>query len=229
MCFPERVTHSCPGLPRTHDHEPSRTLQLPSGGVLSPTIRRLQGRERGLEYNTMSGRYAEFLETEVLPLVEAKCQVKLTREPEGRATMGGSSDGSCALIMAGYHPGLYHRVLTYSGTYVNQQWPSNPATPHGVVNFPAISSVRAACSRKIRVHSESTASDSPGKSRELSPVWTGGKDPGPWRVGRETPSAMEQTVVPTATPRPQATVERETNLRGACVGDVACCRWLSRD
>ncbi len=59
-----------------------------------------QGSERGLEYDTMSGRYAEFVETEVLPLVEAKCHVKLTRDPEGRATMGGSSGGSCALIMA---------------------------------------------------------------------------------------------------------------------------------
>ena len=94
-----------------------------------------QGSERGLEYDTMSGRYAEFVETEVLPLVEAKCHVKLTRDPEGRATMGGSSGGSCALIMAWYHPELYHRVLTYSGTYVNQQWPYNPATPHGAWEF----------------------------------------------------------------------------------------------
>ena len=31
--------------------------------------------------------------------------------------------------MAWYHPDLYHRVLTYSGTFVNQQWPSNPETP----------------------------------------------------------------------------------------------------
>jgi enterochelin esterase-like enzyme len=94
-----------------------------------------QGSERGLEYDTMSGRYAEFVETEVLPLVEAKANVKLTKDPNGRATMGGSSGGSCALIMAWYHPELYHRVLTYSGTYVNQQWPPNPETPHGAWEF----------------------------------------------------------------------------------------------
>ena len=94
-----------------------------------------QGSERGLEYDTMSGRYAEFVEREVLPLVEAKCHVKLTRNPEGRATMGGSSGGSCALIMAWHHPELYHRVLTYSGTYVNQQWPYNPEAPHGAWEF----------------------------------------------------------------------------------------------
>ena len=94
-----------------------------------------QGSERGLEYDTMSGLYAEFVEKEVLPAVEAKYHVRLTRDPDGRATMGGSSGGSCALIMAWYHPELYHRVLTYSGTYVNQQWPYNPETPHGAWEF----------------------------------------------------------------------------------------------
>ena len=94
-----------------------------------------QGSERGLEYDTMSGLYAEFVEKEVLPRVEKEANVKLTKDPEGRATMGGSSGGSCALIMAWYHPELYHRVLTYSGTYVNQQWPVNPETPHGAWEF----------------------------------------------------------------------------------------------
>jgi iron(III)-enterobactin esterase len=94
-----------------------------------------QGSERGLEYDTMSGLYAEFVEQEVLPLVEKKCDVKLTRNPDARATIGGSSGGSCALIMAWYHPELYHRVLTYSGTYVNQQWPHNDETPHGAWGF----------------------------------------------------------------------------------------------
>jgi len=95
-----------------------------------------QGSERGLEYDTMSGKYAEFVETEVLPLVESKFGVKLTKDPDGRATMGGSSGGSCALIMAWYHPEWYHRVLTFSGTYVNQQWPlNNPETPHGAWEF----------------------------------------------------------------------------------------------
>ena len=94
-----------------------------------------QGSQRGLEYDTMSGLYAEFVEKEVLPLVEKRYNVKLTKDPEGRATMGGSSGGSAALIMAWYHPEWYHRVLTYSGTYVNQQWPWNPKTPQGAWGF----------------------------------------------------------------------------------------------
>jgi iron(III)-enterobactin esterase len=94
-----------------------------------------QGSERGLEYDTMSGTYAEFVEKEVLPLAETQAHVKLTKDPDGRATTGGSSGGSCALIMAWYHPELYHRVLTYSGTFINQQWPYNPKTPHGAWEF----------------------------------------------------------------------------------------------
>ena len=94
-----------------------------------------QGSQRGLEYDTMSGRYAEFVETGVLPLVEKQCGVRLTKDPEGRATMGGSSGGSAALIMAWYHPEWYRRVLTYSGTFVNQQWPPDPDTPHGAWEF----------------------------------------------------------------------------------------------
>jgi iron(III)-enterobactin esterase len=94
-----------------------------------------QGSERGLEYDTMSGVFAEFVEKEVLPRVEAQAHVKLTRDPNGRAAMGYSSGGACAFIMAWYHPELYHRVLTYSGTFVNQQWPYNPQTPHGAWEF----------------------------------------------------------------------------------------------
>jgi enterochelin esterase family protein len=94
-----------------------------------------QGSQRGLEYDTMSGTYAEFVETEVLPLVETRYGVKLTRNPEGRAAMGCSTVAAAAMAMAWYRTDLYHRVLSYSGTYVYQQWPDNPATPHGAWEF----------------------------------------------------------------------------------------------
>jgi len=94
-----------------------------------------QGHERGKEYDTMSGLFAEFIQLEVLPLVEKNYGVKITQDPEGRATMGTSSGGSAALIMAWYHPEWFHRVLTLSGTFVNQQWPFNPETPDGAWGF----------------------------------------------------------------------------------------------
>ncbi len=90
-----------------------------------------QGSERGLEYDTMSGRYADFVETEVFPLVEKNYGVIISKDPEARAAMGISSGGVAAFSMAWYHPELYHRVITYSGTYVNQASPFDPVTPHG--------------------------------------------------------------------------------------------------
>jgi enterochelin esterase-like enzyme len=96
-----------------------------------------QGSERGLEYDTVSGKYAEFVEAEVLPKIEADYNIKLSKDPDARCTLGGSSGGAAAFTMAWFHPDLYHRVLTYSGTYVNQQSPKNPDSPRGAWEYHA--------------------------------------------------------------------------------------------
>jgi enterochelin esterase-like enzyme len=49
--------------------------------------------------------------------------------------MGGSSGGAAAFTMAWFRPDLYRRMLTYSGTYVNQQSPLNPQSPHGAWEY----------------------------------------------------------------------------------------------
>ena len=84
----------------------------------------------------MNGDYAEYIETEVLPRVEKNCGVKLTKDPDGRAAMGNSSGGSAALIMAWFRNDLYHRVLTTSGTFVNQAWPFDPQVPGRGLGLP---------------------------------------------------------------------------------------------
>jgi len=94
-----------------------------------------RGSERGLEYDTVSGKYTDFIETEVLPRVAKDYGVTFTKDPDGRAVMGGSSGGAVAFTMAWFHPELYHRVLTYSGTYTNNQSPKNPALPHGAWEY----------------------------------------------------------------------------------------------
>ena len=96
-----------------------------------------QGSQRGLEYDTLSGRYSDFIETEVLPRVAAETGVTLTSDPEGRAVMGVSSGAACAFTMAWFHPERYRRVISYSGTYVNQQSPPDPATPRGAWEYHA--------------------------------------------------------------------------------------------
>lgn len=96
-----------------------------------------QGSERGLEYDTLSGKLAEFIEAEVLPAVEQNYHVTLTHNPDGRAVMGCSSGAAAAFTMAWFHPDWYHRVISYSGTFVNQQWPFNPQTPGGAWEYHA--------------------------------------------------------------------------------------------
>ena len=63
---------------------PMVAVMLDSGGGDA------QGSERGLEYDTMSGRYAEFIEREVLPQAASLYHIAFTKDPDGRATMGGT-------------------------------------------------------------------------------------------------------------------------------------------
>ena len=93
------------------------------------------GSQRGLEYDAVDDTYSKFIEKEVLPRISKDYKIKFTSDPEGRATMGGSSGGAAAFTMAWFHPELYHKVLTYSGTYVNQQFPEDRKNPHGAWEY----------------------------------------------------------------------------------------------
>ncbi len=87
-----------------------------------------KGSQRGLEYDTMSDRLARFINDEVLPAVLNNAEIKaaypniaFTTDPWGRATMGCSSGGAAALSMGWFRPDLFRRLITYSGTFVDQQ------------------------------------------------------------------------------------------------------------
>lgn len=87
-----------------------------------------KGSERGLEYDTMSDRFARFINDEVLTAVLNNADVKsaypniaFTDNPWGKATMGCSSGGAAALSMGWFRPDLFRRLITYSGTFVDQQ------------------------------------------------------------------------------------------------------------
>lgn len=84
--------------------------------------------ERGLEYDTMSDRFARFINDEVLTAVLSNPDIKaaypkiaFTDNPWGRASMGCSSGGAAALTMGWFRPDLFRRLITYSGTFVDQQ------------------------------------------------------------------------------------------------------------
>jgi enterochelin esterase-like enzyme len=86
------------------------------------------GSQRGLEYDTMSDRHARFINDEVLPAVLANKEIKeaypkiaFTDDPWGKAIMGCSSGGAAALTAGWFRPDLFRRLITYSGTFVDQQ------------------------------------------------------------------------------------------------------------
>lgn len=104
-----------------------------------------KGSQRGLEYDTMSDRLARFINDEVLPAVLNNPEIKaaypriaFTKNPWGRAVMGCSSGGAAALSMGWFRPDLFRRLITYSGTFVDQQdddAPEEAAYPLGAWEY----------------------------------------------------------------------------------------------
>lgn len=72
---------------------------------------------RSLEYDTLDGVYATFLETEILP--EVGKTLRLTDDPERRAICGMSSGGICAFTAAWERPDLFRKVLSHIGSFTN--------------------------------------------------------------------------------------------------------------
>ncbi len=75
------------------------------------------GSSRSVEYDTLSGKYAEFLEKELL--AEVGKQYRLTDDPEMRAICGMSSGGICAFTAAWERPDLFRKVISHIGSFTN--------------------------------------------------------------------------------------------------------------
>lgn len=79
---------------------------------------------RSNELDRMDGRYAEFLETEVLPMVcrqktKDGREIKISDRATDRAIYGNSSGGICAFNVAWQRPDLFSRVYASLGTFVS--------------------------------------------------------------------------------------------------------------
>jgi hypothetical protein len=128
------------------------------------------GSERGLEYDTVSGLYAEWADKELLPQVEVQSKmlpgqaVTFTHDPEGRGAVGGSSGGAGSFSMVWWHPDLFRRLITFSGTYVNQV-PANSPFPHGCWIYHDVDPFNAAAPNGLIVqHCESATNPAAGSS-----------------------------------------------------------------
>ena len=120
--------------------------------------------ERSFEYDTVSERYTTFIETEVLPKVTRELNIKFTTDPEGRASMGGSSGAICAWTMAWFHPELYRRVLSYSGSFTNLERPQRTDTSRGGWDYHQ-SLISSAPAKPIRIWMH-VSEDDIGANRE---------------------------------------------------------------
>ena len=92
--------------------DPGHTGELPKnrGWVPRPA-------NRSVEYDTVSGDYANFLLTEILPEVEKL--YRITDNPELRAICGDSSGGICAFSVAWHRPDKFRKVQSHIGSFVN--------------------------------------------------------------------------------------------------------------
>ena len=129
-----------------------------------------KGSERGLEYDTLSDRYARFVQLEVLPAVEANSGIRsaypsfrLTQDPHGRGALGCSSGGSAAFTMGWFRPDLFSRLVTYGGTFVDQQdddAPEEALYPLGAWEYHSVSSLIASSPKKeLRVFLNANEND----------------------------------------------------------------------
>lgn len=75
---------------------------------------------RSLQYDSVSGRYGDYLLQEVLP--EVNGTVKLREDGYSRGAGGLSSGAICSFSLAWFKPDHFSRVHSTIGTYTGMQW-----------------------------------------------------------------------------------------------------------
>jgi enterochelin esterase family protein len=111
----------------------------------SNSSRRAGRSMRSTEYDTVTDRYARFLEEEILPEVAAK--YNLRKDAYSHAIAGESSGAIAAFNAAWQRPDLFSRVLSRIGTYTSIQW--HPGVLDGGNIFPFL--IRKSPRKNIRV------------------------------------------------------------------------------
>ena len=87
-------------------------------GVLPAASPNQQNRyNRSYEYDALGDRYARFLIEEILP--EVASRYNLSKDPNDYAISGSSSGGIAALNAAWNRPDVFHRVVSFIGSYTN--------------------------------------------------------------------------------------------------------------
>ncbi len=101
---------------------------------------------RGIEYDTVSDRFARFLRDEILPVISSNYNIR--KDAYSRAIAGNSSGGICAFNVAWFQPDQFSRVLSRIGSFTNLQQ-NHPGEFDGGNTYPF--RVRTDPKRNIRV------------------------------------------------------------------------------
>ena len=76
---------------------------------------------RSNEFDFTDGRFAQFLDTEIIPFVEKETGVSISKDPNDRSIFGLSSGGIAAFNAAWMRPDLFRRVFSGVGTFVSMR------------------------------------------------------------------------------------------------------------
>jgi sugar lactone lactonase YvrE len=111
-----RVPTVLDNLIAKHDLPPMIAIFI-DPGVLPAASDADQNRyNRIFEYDSLSGRFAEFLVNELIP--EVASHYNLSKNPDDRGLSGVSTGAVGAFMAAWNRPDQFHRVLSFIGTYV---------------------------------------------------------------------------------------------------------------
>ena len=86
-------------------------------GTLPPPETLWRSSNRSIEYDTLSPKYAEFLEREMIP--ELQKNYRISDDPSMRAICGISSGGICAFTVAWSRPDLFRKVISHIGSFTD--------------------------------------------------------------------------------------------------------------
>ena len=109
--------------------------------------RTLKDSMRSTLYDTVSDRYARFLQDEILADVSAKYNIR--KDAYSHAITGLSSGGICSFNAAWQMPEQFSRVISWIGSFTSIQWKENANVPDGGQDYPE--KVLRESKRNIRV------------------------------------------------------------------------------
>jgi len=110
---PVRATTVIDNLTATGDIPPVVAV------FVNPGMNDQEPQQRSLEYDTVSSRFVEFIDSEIVPLVESTTGYSLNKDPKQRLICGMSSGGICALNAAWHSPSSFGLVLSHCGSFTN--------------------------------------------------------------------------------------------------------------